>query len=54
MVSFIRTYYQILLRHFFAGGAYRQEEPTGQRGPLASAGGFGPGGLPLGYAPGGI
>ena len=30
MVSFIRTHYRILLRHFFAGGAYRQEGPTGQ------------------------
>ena len=31
----------------------RQEGRTGQRGLLASGGGFGPGGLPLGYAPGG-
>ena len=27
------------------------EGPTGRRGLLASGGGFGPGGLPLGYAP---
>ena len=53
MVSFSRTHYRISLRHFFARGAYRQEGPTGQRGLLASGGGFGPGDLPLGYAPGG-
>ena len=52
MVSFSRTHYRISLRRFFARGAYRQEGPTGQRGLLASGGGFGPGGLPLGYAPG--
>ena len=40
------------LRRFFARGAYRQEGPTGQRGLLASGGGFSPGGLPLGYTPG--
>ena len=52
MVSFRRTHYRISLRRFFARGAYRQEGPTGQRGLLVSGGGFGPGGLPLGYAPG--
>ena len=52
MVSFRRTHYRISLRRFFARGAYRQEGPTGQRGLLASGGGFGPGGLPLCYAPG--
>ena len=52
MVSFKPTHYRISLRRFFARGAYRQEGPTGQRGLLASGGGFGPGGLPLGYAPG--
>ena len=52
MVSFRRTLYRISLRRFFARGAYRQEGPTGQRGLLVSGGGFGPGGLPLGYAPG--
>ena len=53
MVSFRRTHYPIAsLRRFFARGAYRQEGPTGQRGLLASGRGFGPGGLPLGYAPG--
>ena len=51
MVSFRRTHYRISLRHFFARGAYRQEGPTGQRGLLVSGGGFGPGGLPLDYAP---
>ena len=51
MVSFRRTHYRILLRRFFARGAYRREGPTGQRGLLVSGGGFGPGGLPLGYAP---
>ena len=63
MVSFRPTHYRISLRRSFAGGAYRQEGPTGQRGLLARGaywpegptglrGGFGPGGLPLGYAPG--
>ena len=51
MVGFRRTHYRISLRRFFAREAYRQEGPTGQRGLLASGGGFGPGGLPLGYAP---
>ena len=51
MVSFSRSHYRISLRRFFARGAYWQEGPTGQRGLLASGGGFGPGGLPLGYAP---
>ena len=36
---------------FLCQRAYRQEGPTGQRGLLVSGGGFGPGGLPLGYAP---
>ena len=39
-------------RGLLAKGAYWPEGPTGQRGLLASGGGFGPGGLPLGYAPG--
>ena len=51
MVSFRRTHYRISIRRFFARGAYRQEGPTGQRGLLVSGGGFGPSGLPLGYAP---
>ena len=51
VVSFSRTQYRISLCRFFARGAYRQEGPTGQRGLLASGGCFGPGGLPLGYAP---
>ena len=51
MVSFGRTRYRTSVRPFFAKGAYRQEGPTGQRGLLASGGGFGPGGLPLDYAP---
>ena len=39
-------------RGLLARGAYWPEGPSGQRGPLVSGGGFGPGGLPLGYAPG--
>ena len=50
VVSFSRTHFRISLRRFFARGAYRQEGPTGQRGLLASGGGFSPSGLPLGYA----
>ena len=45
VVSFSRTQYRISLCRFFARGAYRQEGPTGQRGLLASGGGFGPGGI---------
>ena len=47
MVSFSRIHYRISLRRFFARGAYRQEGPTGQRGLLASGGGFCPVASPL-------
>ena len=58
MVSFRRTYTLPDIASSFlrqrglpAGGAYWPEGSTGQRGLLVSGGGFGPGGLPLGYAP---